>query len=622
MEEFDRLVTVPGLTLARVREHVEHLDADRYLEREYRAIKTSGATGTEALHVYGWDAFVTFVMQGSRWTGRRGEAPDAVLAQVFSCSPKHESGIFHAFSTFESGGPPSHCFSGTMSLPDLVTGLNACEPKVEALQGWPSVIRLLALEAVAGRLTVTPTWVSVAGEVCTSPVREAVRAAWGLELSEFWGCSEGTYAFPCGLGHGMHIADDLVILEPVDAAGNVVPYGQSADRVLLTNLYNLDQPLIRYDIADAMTITDVPCPCGCAHRRITDIRGRMDGIFEFQGGVAVPRRGFEMILLAAPGVADFLVGQTDRGVDVSIVTNGSCDGERLSGELVDLLVKHGLIAPEVQVREVETPDRLWSGKVRQFAPSSERTPGGTPRTRRASPPRRGSGPGPRSVVRIFAGTICATPRWHWRSPRAPIRRRFRSGWGTARSWSLWTVTATCSRRSALLSRTGSTPPSELHLTSTRRRPLPPFGTLPDRGARRSLGTCCPNAWVPSSRAVWCRSADLTADDCAPRGLGELRGSRRSSCADLVVLSPVFAVGAVWSHIEHERQRRAVQARLLAEHEAREAQQRMKAALRQHKADQRLEQRVKRAQRRIDRRALPVGFRLSNGAQTVAHAGAQ
>jgi len=370
MREFDRLVTVSGLTLARVTEHLEHLDADRYLDGEYRAIKTSGATGTEALHVYGFDAFVTFVMQGSRWTGRRGEAPDAVLAQVFSCSPLHESGIFHAFSTFESGGPPAHCFSGTMPLPELVAGLNAAEPKVEALQGWPSIIRLLALEALAGRLTLVPTWVSVAGEVCTPPVREAVRAAWGIELSEFWGCSEGTYAFPCGVGEGMHIADDLVILEPVDTQGNIVPYGQPADRVLLTNLYNLEQPLIRYDIADGMTITDTPCPCGCAHRRITSVHGRMDGVFVLQSGVAVPRRELESTLLASPGVADFFVGQLDRGVDVSLVTDGSCDRGRLRGELVALLARHGVTAPEVHVREVGEPDRLWSGKVRQFAPLS------------------------------------------------------------------------------------------------------------------------------------------------------------------------------------------------------------------------------------------------------------
>jgi phenylacetate-CoA ligase len=370
MDEFDRLVTVPGLTRARVNEYHELPDSARFLDGEYRAIRTSGATGTEALHVYGWDAFITFVMQGSRWTGRRGEPPDAVLAQVFSCSPQHESGIFHAFSSFESGGPPSHCFSGTTPLPALVAALNAAEPKVEALQGWPSIIRELALEARAGRLTLVPTWVSVAGEVCTPPVREAVRAAWGIEPSEFWGCSEGTYAFPCGVGEGMHIADDLVILEPVDTQGNAVPFGEPADRVLLTNLFNRDQPLIRYDIADAVTLTDEPCPCGCAHRRITEVRGRMDGVFEYPGGVVVPRRELERTLLAWPGVADFEVGQTGGGVDVSIVVDGSCDGHGLGGELLNVLARHGVGAPDVNVREVEVPDRLWSGKVRQFAPTS------------------------------------------------------------------------------------------------------------------------------------------------------------------------------------------------------------------------------------------------------------
>jgi phenylacetate-CoA ligase len=370
MEEFDRLVTVPGLTLARVTDHLADLDADQYLDGQYRAIRTSGATGTDAVHVYGWDAFVTFVMQGSRWTGRRGEAPDAVLAQVFSCSPQHESGIFHSFSTFESGGPPSSCFSGTTPVPEIVAGLNAAEPKVEALQGWPSIIRLLAHEASAGRLTLVPRWVSVAGEVCSPAVREAVRAAWGIEPSEFWGCSEGTYAFPCGVEPGMHIADDLVILEPVDTKGNPVPYGQPADRVLLTNLYNLDQPLIRYDIADGMTMTDAPCSCGCAHRRIIGVQGRMDGKLEFRGGVSVPRREIEAILLKSQGVADFFVDQEDAGVDVSLVTDGSCDSARVRGELTQVLARHGVSDATVRVRDVGMPQRLWSGKVRQFAPIS------------------------------------------------------------------------------------------------------------------------------------------------------------------------------------------------------------------------------------------------------------
>ena len=291
MSEFDRLVTVPGLTRARVKQHLDELTGDGYIDDEYRAIVTSGYTEDPSYHVYGWDSFVTFVMQGSRWTGRRGEDPDAVLAQCFSGSPKHESGIFYAFSTFESGGPTSHCFDATLPLDEIVDGLNNASPAVTALQGWPSLIWELAIEAMQGRLTITPTWVSIAGEVSTPPVREAVRAAWGIELSEFWGCSEGTYAFPCGVGEGMHVADDLVILEPVDADGNVVPFGQPADRMLLTNLFNLEQPLIRYDMADAVTISDEPCECGCAHRRITSVNGRINGAFAVrQRCQGAPRR--------------------------------------------------------------------------------------------------------------------------------------------------------------------------------------------------------------------------------------------------------------------------------------------------------------------------------------------
>ena len=128
MTEFDRILTVPGLTRARVKEHVDSLDGDRYIDDEYRAIVTSGYAGTEAYHVYGWDSFVTFVMQGSRWTGRRGEDPDAVLAQCFSCSARHESGAFYAFSSFEGGGPTSHCFDATLPLDVIVDRLNNIRP--------------------------------------------------------------------------------------------------------------------------------------------------------------------------------------------------------------------------------------------------------------------------------------------------------------------------------------------------------------------------------------------------------------------------------------------------------------------------------------------------------------
>ena len=164
----------------------------------------------------------------------------------------------------------------------------------------------------------------------------------------------------------MHVADDLVILEPADADGNVVPFGQPAERLLLTNLFNLAQPLIRYDLADAVTMTDEPCPCGCAHRRITAVNGRINGSFEYETGAVVPRAAIEQTVLAAPGVANFFIHKTQGGVDVSVVTDGSTDLQRLRMELIDVFRRHGGPESDVSVQEVASLDRLWSGKSKQF----------------------------------------------------------------------------------------------------------------------------------------------------------------------------------------------------------------------------------------------------------------
>ena len=223
----------------------------------------------------------------------------------------------------------------------------------------------MALESIAGRLTIKPTWVSVAGEVCTPPVREAIRSAWGIETSQFWGCSEGTYAFPCGVGEGMHVADDLVILEPADADGNVVPYGQPAERLLYTNLFNKTQPLIRYDLVDAVTMSDEPCPCGCAHRRITAVHGRIDGTFQYDDGSAVPRAAIEQTSLLPPESPTSSLTRRKRcrrvrGDRRFIRPPAAADG------LSDVLRRHGGPDSDVVVQEVGSIDRLWSGKSKQF----------------------------------------------------------------------------------------------------------------------------------------------------------------------------------------------------------------------------------------------------------------
>jgi len=166
----------------------------------------------------------------------------------------------------------------------------------------------------------------------------------------------------------MHLPDDLAIVEPVDENNDPVPYGQPATKILLTNLYNKTQPLIRYEINDPMTMIDEPCECGSGHRRITDIQGRLDTYFEYENGTIVHSIGMQGVLLGDPNVVEVQVTQTPGGIVVSLVTQGECDVAELRDNLVKLLVRSGLSDPDVTVVKVDSLERMWSGKLRQYEP--------------------------------------------------------------------------------------------------------------------------------------------------------------------------------------------------------------------------------------------------------------
>ena len=55
---------------------------------------------------------------------------------------------------------------------------------------------------------------------------------------------------PTACAHGIHLPDDLCLVEIVDRDGRAVPPGQPGERILVTNLYNPALPLIRFEVTD------------------------------------------------------------------------------------------------------------------------------------------------------------------------------------------------------------------------------------------------------------------------------------------------------------------------------------------------------------------------------------
>ena len=85
---------------------------------------------------------------------------------------------------------------------------------------------------------------------------------------DLYATTEGLWAGECERHDGLHLFEDDIIVENLDDDGRAVADGEPARALLVTNLVNRVQPLIRLEITDAMALTAQTCECGRTLRRI------------------------------------------------------------------------------------------------------------------------------------------------------------------------------------------------------------------------------------------------------------------------------------------------------------------------------------------------------------------
>ncbi len=148
----------------------------------------------------------------------------------------------------------------TMPLPKLVQALNQEKPTV--IFGYSTVIAALAEEQIAGRLHLKPTVVSLGGETISERAHQQIATAFNCLIRDAYSTSECPFiAVSCPEGW-LHVCSERAMIEPVDEDYRLVPPGQPSHTVLLTNLINRIQPIIRYDLGDSVTVRADACPCG------------------------------------------------------------------------------------------------------------------------------------------------------------------------------------------------------------------------------------------------------------------------------------------------------------------------------------------------------------------------
>jgi phenylacetate-CoA ligase len=163
----------------------------------------------------------------------------------------------------------------------------------------------------------------------------------------------------------LRFASDMCLAELVDEAGNPVPAGVPSARVLVTNLHNLTQPLIRYELTDRFTRPDATPAAGWLH---ASIDGRADEVFRC-GTVAVHPHVIRSVLAGEAAVREYQVRQTRNGIEVACVTGGDLDAAALAARLEHALRQAGLPGPRVGITLAQAITRdPQTGKVRRFIP--------------------------------------------------------------------------------------------------------------------------------------------------------------------------------------------------------------------------------------------------------------
>ncbi|MFJ6414531.1 phenylacetate--CoA ligase family protein (plasmid) [Metabacillus halosaccharovorans] len=378
MANFNDWVTDPEVTIESVKEFVSDMSlvGQLYLER-YMVSTTSGSTGVPGIFIQdkSSDTIMKTLMAIRGTTKLKWNDILKVAAKggrnAAVCST---AGHFTAFSTAErlrlkrpSNGK-IRAFSIQSPLSTLVKELNEYQPAL--IGGYATAMEILAEEQKAGRLNIQPVAILLGGEKLYPNVRAKLESVFQARVLDLYGGTEATaMTFECEAGQ-FHVNTDWIIFEPVDEFYQPVPPGKQSHSVLITNLANRIQPLIRYELTDRVTMFSEPCKCGRPFP-VVQVEGRTDDILKFSTPngqiIHILPMALKTIVEEIPGVRRFQLIQTapDKLTVRLEVNEGNPRDqiwENVREALLDYFATQGLTNLSIEKSE-ELPQRhLKSGK--------------------------------------------------------------------------------------------------------------------------------------------------------------------------------------------------------------------------------------------------------------------
>jgi phenylacetate-coenzyme A ligase PaaK-like adenylate-forming protein len=383
MARFDDWVTDREVTIEKTRPFVENPDLfGKQFLGKYLVITTSGTTGSHGIFLIDNRSLSVigplFLRMLSAWLGARDIiriiAGGGRIGSVFATGTPLATGV--GITRFGPRlGKAFQAFSVHAPLSELVAALNTFQPVI--FMSYATVTKLLASEQEAGRLHIEPALMLLVAEGLAVDEYQRIARVFNTKVGNSYAASECPFiSYNCEYGW-LHVNSDWVMLEPVDADYRPVPPGVQSHTVLISNLANRVQPILRYDLGDRILERPNPCPCGNPLPAIR-VQGRAADMLTFptDGGerIKMPPLLFGTSLYQIPGIEQFQAVQTaPTNLRVRLRLEAGADPDRVwqavQARITRLLTEHKLGHVTLE-RAEEPPERSPGGKYREIIPLS------------------------------------------------------------------------------------------------------------------------------------------------------------------------------------------------------------------------------------------------------------
>jgi phenylacetate-CoA ligase len=254
-------------------------------------------------------------------------------------------------------------------LSRIIQQLNEYQPDI--IIGYASLLAHLSKEQRSNRLCIRPTLIATGSEWIPREEHLHIAETFQCITSNTYAAAEcPSLAFSCKYGY-LHSHSDRFILEPVDEYYRPVPPGQVSHTVLLTNLVNRIQPIIRYDLGDRITVYPDPCPCGSLFPAMS-IEGRKNDHLLLPGSsgpITILPLAILELLFHIPGVQRVqIIQKAATRISIRLATEPDQDDAQVWRSVVEGLTpffaEQGVVSVQIE-RAPEPPGNdPMSGKYR------------------------------------------------------------------------------------------------------------------------------------------------------------------------------------------------------------------------------------------------------------------